>query len=150
MNDNSISSLANKFKSLVDGLDVEDYFKSFHTTPQHDGSPHIEMNEGKFHFVVTERGSELERIKDLTSDEVLYLLFDGITQHMATTYELKNRKEGIDGRSVWFPYQETLMSNLKPEWGQRLKADHQRILEKHPFHNNAQQGALADAEKRRG
>lgn len=101
---------------MVQGLDVEDYFKSFHTTPQHDGSPHIESNGDRFHFVVTERGSELERIKDLTSDEVLYLLFEGITFHMATKYELKNRKDGIDGRRVWFPYQEQIMGTLNIQW----------------------------------
>ena len=85
--------------------------------------------------MVTERGTEIERIKGLTSDDVLYLILEGVTLHMATTYELDNRKEGIDGRSVWFPYQENLMSQFKLEWGQRLKADHQRILKQHPFRN---------------
>jgi hypothetical protein len=83
--------------------------------------------------VVTERGSELERIKNLSADDVLYLLFEGATQHMATRYELRNRLPGIDGRSVWFPYQERLMEGMNPSWGERLKEKHRRVLEDHPF-----------------
>ncbi len=118
---------------MVADLDVEPYYKAFHTTPQHDGSPHIEIEGKKFVFVVTERGSEFERIPGLSADEVLYMLLNGITQHMATTYELQNRVAGADGRSVWFPYQERLMEELKPDWGARLRQEHQRVLEIHPF-----------------
>lgn len=128
-----LSALAQKFHAMAAGLDVEPYFKSFHTTPQHDGSPHIEVADGKFQFVVTERGSEFERIKNLSADDVLYLLFNGITQHMATRYELKNRVPETDGRSVWFPYQERLMERLNPVWGERLRKEHQRILENYPL-----------------
>ena len=130
---NSISALGETFRRMAQDLKVESYFKSFHTTPHHDGSPHIELVDGKFHFVVTERGIELERRMGLSADEVLYLLFDGITQHMATQYELENRKESQDGRLVWFPYQEKLMGDLNPSWGERLKSEHAAILREHPF-----------------
>ena len=129
----SLADLAQKFRAMVAGLDVEPYYKSFHTAPQHDGSPHIEVGDGKFQFVVTERGTEFERIGNLSADDVLYLLFDGITQRMATTYELKNRMPETDGRSVWFPYQERLMANLNPEWGERLRKAHQDVLANHPL-----------------
>jgi len=128
-----ISDLARKFHTLVAGLDMEPHYKHFHTTPQHDGSPHVEVVDGKFSFVVTERGSELERIDNLCADDLLFLLFDGITQHMATTYELQNRIPETDGRAVWFPYQESLMENLNPSWGERLRKQHQRILAAHPL-----------------
>lgn len=129
----SLTALAKKFRSMAAGLDVEPYYKSFHTTPQHDGSPHIEVANGKFQFVVTERGSEFERVENLSADNVLYLLFNGITQHMATMYELQNRMPETDGRSVWFPYQECLMENLSPSWGERLRDEHQRVLANHPL-----------------
>jgi hypothetical protein len=131
----TLSALAAEFKKLSSGLDVEDYYKTFHTTPQHDGSPHIELGDGGFEFVVTERGTEFERIKGLSADDILYLLLEGATMEMATEYELKNRKPGIDGRSVWFPYQEQLMASLKPAWGERLALEHKKVLNKHPiFH----------------
>lgn len=129
----SLSSLAKEFRRMVRDLDVHASYKSFHTTPQHDGSPHIEAHEGKFHYVVTERGTEFERIEGLSADDVLYLLFESVTFEMATRYELRNRKEGVDGRSVWFPYQEDLMAKLSPPWGEKLKAEHEAILKEHPF-----------------
>jgi hypothetical protein len=129
----SLSGLAAEFRSMAEQLDVEPYYKAFHTSPQHDGAPHVEMKSGKFEFVVTERGSELERISGLDNDEVLYLLFEGITSIMATSYELRNRKPTGDGRAVWFPYQEKLMAGLRPSWGVRLKAEHEQILQKAPF-----------------
>lgn len=129
----SLADLAQKFREMVTGLDVEPYYKTFHTTPQHDGSPHIEIENGRFQFVVTERGSESERVSNLSADDALYLLFDGITQHMATTYELKNRIPETDGRSVWFPYQERLMENLNPSWCERLREEHRLVLANHPL-----------------
>jgi hypothetical protein len=129
----SLSELAEKFQSFAASLDVEPHFKVFRTSPQHDGSPHIEAVAGKFQFVVTERGSEFERIKDLSADDVLYLLLEGVTHHMATRYELQNRLPGGDGRSVWFPYQERLMESMNHSWGQRLREKHRRVLEEHPF-----------------
>ena len=118
---------------MAESLDVEPHYKVLHTCPQHDGTPHVEMKSGLFEFVVTERGSEIERISGLDTDEVMYLLFEGITLAMATSYELGNRKPIGDGRAVWFPYQEKLMAGLRPSWGVRLKAEHQQILQKFPF-----------------
>ncbi|HAK90194.1 MULTISPECIES: Imm63 family immunity protein [Massilia] len=129
----SLSGLAAEFSSMAEHLDVEPYYKTFHTSPQQDGAPHVELISGKFEFVVTERGSELERISGLDNDEVLYLLFKGVTSVMATSYELRNRKPSGDGRVVWFPYQEKLMAGLKPSWGVRLKMEHERILQKYPL-----------------
>ena len=129
----SLTDLAEKFRSMVAGLDVEPEYKAFHTTPQHDGSPHVEVANGKFQLVFTERGSEFDRTDDLSADDVLYLLFNGVTQRIATTYELQNRIPGVDGRSVWFPYQERLMESLNPSWGARLGEEHRRVLANHPL-----------------
>ena len=118
---------------MAEHLDVEPYYKVFHTSPQHDGAPHVETRSGKFEFVVTERGSELDRISGLDNDEVLYLLFKGITFVMATSYELRNRNSIGDGRAVWFPYQEKLMAGLRLSWEDRLKAEHEQILQRSPL-----------------
>lgn len=129
----SLSGLAAEYRSMAEQLDVEPYYKAFHTSPQQDGTPHVEMKSEKFEFVVTERGSEFERISGLDNDEVLYLLFKGVTSPMAISYELRNRRPTGDGRDVWFAYQEKLMAGLKPSWGVRLKAEHEQILQKFPL-----------------
>ena len=132
----SLSTLGNRFRKMVRDLDVPDYFKTFHTTPQHDGSPHVETEGGTFYFVVTERGSEIERVRCSSADEVLYLLLRSITQYVATQYECEKRQEGIDGRTIWFPYQEKLMADLRPEWGERLKKEHRDTLARYPFRSH--------------
>lgn len=115
---------------------VHKAYKQFNTIPQPDGGPHIELHGDSFHYVSCERGQELERIKSLSEDDVLYLLLKDVTCEVAVQYELKNQIEGIDGRSVWFPYQEQLLSELDPRWGERLKEEHKKILEKHPSSPN--------------
>lgn len=132
-NSESLSDLAKKFDAMVSRLNVGPYYKRFHTTPQNDGSPHIELSSEGFDLVVTERGSEIGRKSRLSADEVLYCLLEGITFHMATEYELRHRVVGADGRRVWFTYQEELMARLNPDWGTRLKSRHQQILLSHPF-----------------
>lgn len=133
MEEPTLSALKAEFRSLVARLDAEPYYKAFHTTPQHDGAPHVEMKSGKFEYVVTERGSEIERISGLGSDQVLYLLLKGVTFSIATSYELRNRRSTGDGRAVWFPYQENLMASLRPARGLRLKAEHEHILRTFPL-----------------
>ena len=129
----SVEDIGRKFREIVADLNIHPCYKIFHTSPQHDGSPHIEKEGDQFCFVVTERGSELERIRTSDPDEILYMLLNGVTQVIATDYELKNRVEGTDGREVWFPYQEQLLHDLKPEWGTRKRREHQKILITHPF-----------------
>ena len=135
----TVEGIGQKFRELVSGLDVDPYYKVFHTTPQHDGSPHIEREGNEFCFVVTERGTEFKRVRTADPDEILYMLLNGVTLVAATGYELNNRIEGTDGREVWFPYQQRLLHDLKPEWGDRKKREHLKILTTHPFHGETEQ-----------
>jgi hypothetical protein len=135
----TVEGIGQKYRELVDTLDVPSYYRTFHTTPQHDGSPHIEKEGDCFCFVVTERGQEFTRIRTADPDEILYLLLEGVTHVAATTYELKNRVEGIDGLEVWFPYQERLLGKLRTEWGVRKRQEHEKILLEHPFQKGAEQ-----------
>ncbi len=141
----TVEEIEQRFRELVARIDVEPFFKVFHATPQHDGSPHIEKKGDDFCYVVTERGVELERITTTDPDEILYLLLDRVTQHAATTYELKRRVEGSDSREIWFPYQEQLLCGLKPEWGMRKQQEHQRILASFPFRTRAEQSLAAES-----
>jgi hypothetical protein len=133
--DNSISlrTLSDKFHKLVSEFNIHPDCKRFWTTPQHDGSPHVEREGNCYYYVVTERGSERERIATKDPDEILYLLVRDVTFAVAIQYELNNRIEGKDGRAMFFPYQEKLLSEIKPEWGDRKRKEHLEVLKKHPF-----------------
>ena len=129
----TVEGIGRRFRELASGLDVDPYYRTFHTSPQHDGSPHIEQVGDEFHFVVTERGSEFERKTTSDPEEILYWLLDCVTQIAATNHELRNRIEGKDGREIWFPFQERLLYDMKPEWGVRKQQQHFRILRDHPL-----------------
>ncbi|MEM0966106.1 MAG: Imm63 family immunity protein [Verrucomicrobiota bacterium] len=136
MNDiTTVEGIGKKFREYVSTLDLPQYYKTFHTTPQHDGSPHIESEGNEFHFVVTERGEEFQRIRSFDPNEILYLLLSGVTHYAATQHELKNRIEGKDCREIFFPHQEQLLHQMNPTWGERKKKEHEVILSKHPLRN---------------
>src|SRR6478672_8912480 len=70
--------------------------QGFPTVPQHDGSPHVEVVGGRYHYVVTERGLEHERRIAQDEDEILYWLLDDVTTGIALQFELENRIPGQD------------------------------------------------------
>ncbi|MCZ2496159.1 hypothetical protein GN316_05265 [Xylophilus sp. Kf1] len=133
---NTLAELQRQYAILVRQFDVEPHVAVLHTTRQDDGSPHIELHGNSFDYVVTERGSEWSREQGLSLDDVLYLLLKSVTGHVAMKQERITRitRVGeIDGRSVWFPLQESLMGQLRAEWGARLQEEHRLILLRHPF-----------------
>lgn len=151
----SLQELRKQYLELVKDLEmdsnVEQYYKNFFTTPQHDGSLHIEQYAAVFDVVRTERGIETLRISGLSSTDVLYHLCKKATWYIAVQYELKNRRDDVDSRFVWYPYQEELMEKLNPGWGERLKQYHQEVLKEHPFdHNSGLRFKYADELKQKG
>lgn len=98
-----------------------------------DGSPHIEYAHGKYHYVVTERGSEWERRTTADKNEALYWCVSDLVWGMAGNYELKTRVSGFYTRRVIFDKEVELMAQINPEWATR-KADEIRvILERSPY-----------------
>jgi hypothetical protein len=62
------------------------------------GRPHIEADWKAYHFVVVERGQELERRTTRDLDELFYWVFKGVTFDMACQFELRNRIPNADFR----------------------------------------------------
>ena len=92
--------------------------------------PHIEMQGEEYHFVVVERGQELERRRTFNIDEILFWIFDGITFEMACELELRNRKENEDFRIQLFQIQENLMYKINPKFSEILNIKHSKLLNK--------------------
>lgn len=99
------------------------------------GRPHIEVDSGSYHYIIAERGQELERHTTPDIDELLYLIFQWITFELAINYELDHRIHGQDVRRIVFERQENLLSQLSPSWGERRIQEHEQILQKHPFND---------------
>jgi hypothetical protein len=95
--------------------------------------PHIELDQRGYHFVVVERGQELQRVTTDDLDELLYIIFEGVTFNLACDYEVRHRIPHQDCRRLLFQRQIELLSILSARWAEREAADHQRTLEAHPF-----------------
>ncbi len=50
--------------------------------------PHIEVNANGYHYMIVERGQELERKTTNHLSELLYWVFASVTHQMAVNYEL--------------------------------------------------------------
>jgi hypothetical protein len=94
--------------------------------------PHVEY-DGRYHFVVVERGQELQRHTSLDIDDILYAVFEGITHSMASNYELHHRDPGRDNRPLLFAKQLELLGALDTNWSAKCAAEVAEILAKHPF-----------------
>ncbi len=126
----SIERLIEKYKYYCALLGQE---AVVHTTPQHNGSPHVEVVDGKHHYVVTERGRELERRSTESEDEVLYWLVSVLVFELATKYELEHRVPGRDPRRLLFAKEIELMERANPEWAERTRQKIRDILKKYPY-----------------
>lgn len=98
-----------------------------------DAAPHIEVDSMGMHYVIIERGEEIERKTTNNIDEFLYWIFDNVTFSIASNFELKYREESKDCRRIMFSKQEELLGAIKPQWEKISKKEHSAILERHPF-----------------
>jgi len=96
--------------------------------------PHIEIDSSRaLHFVVIERGEELERKTTKDLNELLYWIFDSITFSMSVDFELKHRIRTKDSRRIMFAKQEELLGILDISWQQKQHEEHKRIIKENPF-----------------
>ena len=89
----SLSALALGFQTMIERLDAEPRHAVFQTSCQHDVSPHLVLGSGNVEYVVTELGFELQRISGLANDEVLCLIFEGITASLQPQRQVRKRQE---------------------------------------------------------
>ncbi len=122
-----VQELANKINASSKLLPTYGYSKDY-------GHPHIEVdNLGLLHYVVVERGQELDRKTTDKLDDLLYWIFANVTFSMSCDYELKNRIEDKDCRRIMFEKQEELLGQLNDTWRQKENEEHKSILKTHPF-----------------
>jgi hypothetical protein len=98
-----------------------------------DATPFIDQRSDGFHLVISERGTEYERVVSPDAKEILRLVFDGVTFSMASSYELAHRIEGQDCRRLIFSRQVELLSMISAEWAAQNAREHEATLRAHPF-----------------
>jgi hypothetical protein len=129
----SMSAIKSRYYSAARQLKAPAAHVRFATTPQHDGSPHVERAGDGFRYVVTERGQELDRRTTGDPDELLYWLVSDLTWAIASDYELAHRAPDRDSRRLLFQKHLELLAKVNSEWSRRKRAEYDRVLAEHPF-----------------
>jgi Immunity protein 63 len=124
--ENSVNRLAGRIAAPANLLPTFGYSEDF-------ARPHIEVDARGYHFVVVERGQELERRTTDNLDDLLSRIFTSVTFSMACNYELRHRVDGADPRRLLFATQVDLLSRLSSDWARREVEHHEIILRTHPF-----------------
>lgn len=106
-------------------------------TEQHDGSAHVEFNDGRYQYVVTERGDELKRRSASGMDEIMYWLAKDESFSQACDFELQNRVPNRDSRRLIFAKQNEILARVDPQWAARSEREQEEILRNHPFNDRA-------------
>lgn len=102
-------------------------------SPTHTGAAHAEIVNGKYHYVVTERGNELERKIAQSEDELIYWFTSDSTFSMACAWELQHRKENEDFRRQLFSKQVELFHRADPKRATQMQTYHEQVLIENPF-----------------
>jgi hypothetical protein len=89
------------------------------------------------HFVYSyryrERGDVTVLAESPAAEEVLERIFADAAQSAAGRYELAHRIADQDSRRQWFALQAEMMDRLDLEWGRRMRAKQNIILQTAPF-----------------
>ncbi|WP_246316611.1 Imm63 family immunity protein [Scandinavium goeteborgense] len=96
-------------------------------------TPFLEIHDNEYHFIVSERGCEIERKITTSDDEILYWFTESGVHAMASHYAASKRLPNNDFRVVYFRKQYQLMLSIKPEWATRKRIELAEIIQKHPF-----------------
>lgn len=129
----SLASLQQRYNAACQKMAPTDGVYRFQTTAAHDGSPHVELENGRYHYLVTERGLELARQTTADPDELLYWMVGDTAFGMAVSYELAHRIPGQDVRRILFARELALLQRVDPAWTARKQAEIEAILRAHPF-----------------
>ncbi len=128
-----LKTLQAEYDRLCQRVKPCEHSYTFLTERQDNGSPHVEYADGEYHYIVTERGLDLERRSTQDVNEILYWMLYDVTFWMGVAYELKSRIEGPDCRRVIFAHQLDLMKRADHPMAERLEKKIAITLAANPF-----------------
>jgi hypothetical protein len=103
------------------------------TVRQDSGAAHVEYRDGAYHYVVTERGTELERRVATDANELLYWLLSDAAFGLATAHAARERGAGRSFRRALFAKEIELLERLDPAWATRKRDEIAATLLRAPF-----------------
>jgi len=101
--------------------------------PQDAAVPFVKVADGEMHWIVVERGRELERRSTRDLRVWLSWVFGAVTWNQASRWELNNRVPYVESRLSIFCRHLELLGRLDEDWARAQLADYRRTLERSPF-----------------
>lgn len=101
------------------------------------GVAHIEFSDGQYHYIVTERGLDLETRSTGDRSDILYWMVYDLTFWMGVAYEFENRVDGPDVRRKIFAHQIEMMKRADHHFARRLEIEIAETLIRNPFVDHA-------------
>lgn len=129
----SHDTLRNMFYEACKKINAPENKVYYRTTPSQDGAAHVKIDDDGYHYIVTERGKELNHQTTLDPDELLYWLLSDVVFYMASKYELDNRMPNQDSRRLMFKKEVDLFKKLDQGWAQKKEKEIASILKGYPY-----------------
>ena len=129
----SISTIRKKIREYGKKINAPKHLLTVRTTSEGFGTPHIEINEKGYNYVVCERGTEFERRQTKDLNKILYWIFKSIVFRMASDYELEHRKPDEDFRRQLFAKRIELMEKVDSKFALWEKKEIEKTLKEHPY-----------------
>lgn len=128
-----LATLQQEFSALCQRIDPTHTAWRFQTAPAHDGTTHVEIRDGVFHYIGTDRGVEVMHQSTSDMAEMLYWLVRDVTWGMAVGYEFRHRIPGQSFRRLLFAKHLEYMTQVDLAWVERLRQEIDTILATHPY-----------------
>ena len=124
---------------LLPKIPVSVFHQHIQTRPTNNGDAHVEVVDGMFNYVVTERGTELVRRITSDSEDLLYWLIDDVTfsiscKFNAPLFHYLIRK---DPRRQRIKKNLDLLDVVSPEWAARKRIYYADVLRRYPYRDKA-------------
>lgn len=130
-----IDELQNEYNELLQRAMPYAGIYRFETSRTDDGSPHVEIEDGRFDLVTTERGLELARTSFESKEDLLYSLISLVTFWEGVDDEFRNRDESRDCRRMIFAKQLELLRSIDPAWAARRVGEIEITLRENPYND---------------
>lgn len=91
-------------------------------------TPYLEIHGKEYHFIINERGTEIERKVTFSDDEILYWFVECGVVGLASKYAALKSTPEKEFRDIYFRKQYSLMLSIKAEWATRKRKEFTEIL----------------------
>jgi hypothetical protein len=146
----TMSAIENLVAELAKMIDAPTAILPTYGFTEDGARPHVEIGTGgTLHYVVVERGVELDRRTTADTDQLLFWVFEAVTFSMAIKFEGTHRVAGQDSRRCIFAWQEALLGQLNAAWMRDQQLVHQSTLQRYPFDDLAAIRASYSSELRK-